>query len=137
MQGGKIASGYSGTAIGRVRGLGSAKTGVHHWWAQRVTAAGNFLLVPWLIISLIMLPNLQYETVFAWLRQPWVAIPFLLLITSVFYHFRLGVQVMIEDYVNDEGNKVLCILALNLYTVAVAAVAVFSVLKIAFGAGNA
>jgi succinate dehydrogenase / fumarate reductase membrane anchor subunit len=58
----------------------------------------------------------------------------LLLIANVFWHFRLGVQVMIEDYVHAEGNKLISLMALNFYTVAVGAIAAFSVLKIAFGA---
>ena len=122
------------TPIGRVRGLGSAKSGALHWWQQRVTAAGNLLLVPWFIASLVRLPALDYATVTAWLRQPVAAVPLLLLIASVFWHFRLGLQVFIEDYLHEEGTKLLAILALNFYAVAGAAVAVFCVLKIALGA---
>ena len=125
----------TGTQLGRVRGLGAAKGGVvEHWWRQRVTAVGNLALMIWFVVSLLRLPSLDYETVVTWLRQPIVAIPMLLLIASVFTHFRLGVQVMIEDYADDEGNKVLLIMALNFYTVIGAFAAAFCVLKIAFGA---
>jgi succinate dehydrogenase / fumarate reductase membrane anchor subunit len=124
----------SETHLSRVRGLGGAKTGVGHWWRQRVTAVGNVGLVLWFVISLVLLPDLQFATVTAWLRQPLVAIPMLLLIANVFTHFRLGVQVMIEDYVHSEGNKLISLMALNFYTVAVGAIAAFSVLRIAFGA---
>ena len=130
-------SGYrhqSETELARVRGLGSAKSGVRHWWMQRVTAVGNVGLLLWFVGSLLLLPDLQFTTVTAWLRQPLVAIPMLLLIANVFWHFRLGVQVMIEDYVHAEGNKLISLMALNFYTVAVGAIAAFSVLKIAFGA---
>lgn len=124
----------TGTELGRVRGLGAAKSGTGHWWHQRVTAIANFALMTWFIVSLIRLPSLDYRSVIAWLQQPIAAIPLLLLIASVFYHFRLGIQVMIEDYADDEGNKVLSVLALNLYTFALAFTAAFCVLKIAFGA---
>jgi succinate dehydrogenase / fumarate reductase, membrane anchor subunit len=124
----------TGTELGRVRGLGAAKAGTGHWWHQRVTAISNFALMTWFIVSLIRLPALDYATVTTWLRQPIAAVPLLLLILSVFYHFRLGIQVMIEDYADDEGNKVLSVLALNLYTFALAFTAAFCVLKIAFGA---
>ncbi len=122
------------TPIGRVRGLGSAKAGTGHWWQQRVTATGNLVLVLWFIASLVRLPALDYGTVTAWLRQPVAAVPMLLLIASVFWHFRLGLQVFIEDYLHEEGSKLLAILALNFYAVAGAAVAAFCVLKIALGA---
>ncbi len=124
----------TGTEIGRVRGLGSAKSGVGHWWHQRVTAVANLALLLWFVASLVRLPALDYPTVVLWLRQPVAAIPMLLLIVSVFYHFRLGVQVFIEDYLHHEGSKLLAILALNFYAVGGGAAAVFAVLKIAFGA---
>ena len=88
----------------------------------------------WFLVSLVRLPDLEHATVVSWLRQPIAAIPLLLLIASVFYHFRLGVQVLIEDYVHHEGNKVLAVLMLNFYVLALAFTAAFSVLKIAFGA---
>ncbi len=124
----------TGTELGRVRGLGPAKGGAHHWMQHRVTAIGNFLLFAWFIASLLRLPNLRYETVIDWLRQPVAAIPMLLLIGSVFWHFLLGMQVMLEDYVHDEGTKLFSLLALKLYVVVGAVTAVFCVLKIAFGA---
>jgi succinate dehydrogenase / fumarate reductase membrane anchor subunit len=122
------------TPIGRARGLGSAKSGTGHWWLQRVTAAGNLILVPWFIVSLVRLPGLDYAAVVMWLRQPVAAVPMLLLIVSVFWHFRLGMQVFIEDYLHAEGSKLLALLALNFYALAGAAVGVFCVLKIALGA---
>lgn len=124
-----------GTAIGRVRGLGSARTGTDHWWMQRLTAVANIILLTWFIVSLLRLPSLDYFNVLTWLRQPVAAVPMLLFIASVFYHFRLGVQVMIEDYLDEEGNKLAAVIALNFYVIAGAAAAVFAVLKIAFG-GN-
>ena len=123
-----------GTDLGRVRGLGAAKSGVDHWWHQRVTAVANLGLLLWFVITLVRLPALDYATVVAWLRQPVAAIPMLLLIVSVFYHFRLGVQVFVEDYLHNEGTKLLALLMLNFYALGGAAAAVFAVLKIALGA---
>jgi succinate dehydrogenase / fumarate reductase membrane anchor subunit len=123
----------AGTSLGRVRGLGAAKDGVHHWWLQRATAVGNLLLMLWFIFSLVRLPSLDYASVTLWLRQPVAAVPMLLTIVSVFWHLRLGVQVFIEDYVDGAG-RVIAMLALNFYTLAGAAAAVFAVFKIALGA---
>lgn len=124
----------SATSIKRVRGLGSARAGVHHWWLQRVTAASNLLLAAWFVGSLLLLPDLSFETVTGWLGQPLVAVPLLLLVFSTFWHARLGAQVMIEDYVASEGQKLFALIALNLFVVATGAVAAFSILSIAFGA---
>ena len=93
----------TGTGIGRVRGLGSAKHGAHHWLAQRYTAIGNLLLVLWLLFSLIALPGLDYESVVNWIHNPLVAVPLMLMVVSIFMHLRLGMQVMLEDYVHDKG----------------------------------
>jgi succinate dehydrogenase / fumarate reductase membrane anchor subunit len=123
----------AGTELGRVRGLGAAKDGVHHWWLQRVTAIANIVLMLWFVFSLVRLPALDYSSVTLWLRQPVAAVPMLLLIVSVFWHFRLGVQVLIEDYVQGPA-RIIAMLALNFYALAGAAAAVFAVFKIAFGA---
>ena len=119
--------------IGRVRGLGSAKEGTHHWWHQRLTAGSNLFLMLWLLISIARQPAYDYATLRSWMESAWVAIPMALLILSVFYHFRLGLQVVIEDYQHDESRVVLMVL-LNFFVVAVGAVALFSILRIAFGA---
>lgn len=121
----------SGTSIGRVRGLGSAKEGAHHWWQQRLAAAANILLVSWFVISIARLPGYEYATVVRWLASPWVAVPMVLLVISVFYHFRLGLQVVIEDYQHD-ASRIALMLLLNLFTLASAAIAIFAILKIAF-----
>ncbi|MBA16152.1 MAG: succinate dehydrogenase, hydrophobic membrane anchor protein [Sphingomonas sp.] len=125
-----------GTSIGRVRGLGSAHEGAHHWWHQRLTAGSNLLLVLWLMVSLLLLPDYSYETIAIWMASPWVAVPLILFVVSVFYHFRMGLQVVIEDYQHDESRIVLIVL-LNFFTIAAAALAIFSILKIAFTAGAA
>lgn len=122
----------TGTGIGRVRGLGSARAGTHHWINQRVTAAGNVLLVLWLIISILRLPGLDHGSVITWLAQPWVAVPMMLMLVSIFYHLRLGLQVVIEDYVHEDGTKFGVLLLLNFYAIGGAALGIFAIAKIAF-----
>lgn len=121
----------NGTNLGRVRGLGSANEGAHHWWQQRVTAAANLFLMLWFLLAIAQAPGYNFDSIRLWLSSAWVAIPLLLLIASVFYHFRLGLQVVIEDYQHGE-NRVALMLLLNFFTVAAAGVAIFSILKIAF-----
>jgi succinate dehydrogenase / fumarate reductase membrane anchor subunit len=74
----------AGTDLGRVRGLGAAKDGVHHWWLQRVTAIANMVLMLWFIFSLVRLPGLDYASVILWLRQPVAAVPMLLTICLLY-----------------------------------------------------
>ena len=126
-----------GTELGRVRGLGAGRTGVSHWWMQKVTAASNLALLVWFVASLLLLPGLDHRTVVIWAHQPIVAVPLLLLTLSVAYHFRLGATVMLEDYIHGEGTKVIAVTLLTFYVVAVAAAAAFAILKIAFGAAGA
>ena len=126
----------NGTELGRVRGLGSAKEGTHHWWNQRLTAGSNLFLMLWLVISVARLPGYDVATVQGWMASVWVAIPMALLILSVFYHFRLGLQVLIEDYAHGEA-RVAAMAALNFFVITTAAIAIFSILRIAFTAGVA
>lgn len=121
------------TELGRVRGLGSAKEGAHHFWQQRLTAGSNLFLMLWFFIAILRLPAYDYDTVHTWLSSSWAAIPMVLLIVSVFYHFRLGLQVVIEDYQHDEG-RIAAMIALNFFTVVTAGIAIFAILKVAFTA---
>ena len=123
----------NGTDLGRVRGLGSAKQGVHHWWLQRLTAAGNLLLVSWFVVSLVRLPNLSHAVVTDWLSSPLVAIAMIVLAANVFWHLRLGLQVFIEDYVHNEASKLGALVLLNFFAIGAGAIAIFSIAKIAFG----
>jgi succinate dehydrogenase / fumarate reductase membrane anchor subunit len=123
----------NGTSIGRVRGLGSAKAGSHHWLLQRFTAIGNLLSVLWLVVSLLMLPNMHYEVVREWIARPVSATVMGLLIVSTFWHARLGVQVMIEDYVVDHANKFAIIALLNVLAFAGAAFGLVCVIRLALG----
>ena len=122
-----------GTAIARVRGLGAAGTGPHHWLTQRFTAIGNLLTVLFLAISLVLLPDLRYATVREWISAPVPATAIALLIISVFWHARIGLQVMIEDYVDTPGNKFAAVAALNLAAVGGVVFGLFSVARLALG----
>jgi len=121
------------TAIREVRGLGAAKEGTHHWWNQRLTAGSNLLLMLWFVIVIARMPAYDYATATATFASGWRAIPLLLLVVSVFYHLRLGLQVVIEDYQHGQ-SRVVALVLLNFYTVAGLAIALFSIAKIALGA---
>ena len=121
------------TPIKRVRGLGSAHHGAHHWLVQRFTAIGNLVLSIWLIASIIGLPDLGYATVSKWLAQPVSATAMILLVISTFWHARLGLQVLIEDYLHNSGTKFAALAALNLAVIGGGAFAIFSVASLAFG----
>jgi len=122
----------NGTSIGRVRGLGAAKLGTHHWLLQRFTAVGNLVLLLWLGISLMLLPNFSFPTVSEWIAGPVPATAMALLIISSFWHARLGMQVMLEDYIHG-ANRVAAIIALNLVAFAGAAFGLFCVIRLALG----
>ncbi len=123
------------TAIGRVRGLGSARSGAHHWWVERLTSVSTLVLFVWLIVSLLRLPNASHAAVTDWLSSPLAAVPMLLLIVSTFWHAKLGLQVVIEDYVHEGGWKFFSITLLNFFILGAGGLAFFSVLKIAFAGG--
>ena len=120
------------TPLGRVRGLGSAKGGTHHWWMQRLTAIALVPLTVWFILSLITLSGADHATAAEWLASPLPAVLMILLIVATFHHLQLGLQVIIEDYVHGEGMKLACIIGIKLASFALAVAAGFAVLKIAF-----
>ena len=122
------------TPIARVRGLGSARSGAHHWWLERLTSVALLVLFVWFIASVLRLPDLSYGTVREWLADPLAAVPMLLLVAVTFWHGKMGMQVIIEDYVHEAGNKAFAITLLNFFTIAGAGLALFAILKIAFAA---
>ena len=119
-----------------MRGLGTAHEGAHHWMLQRFTAIGNLVLMSYLVVSFALLGDFGYASVIKWLSSPIAATAVILLVISTFWHARLGIQVVIEDYMVDAGTKFACIAALNLAIIGGGAFAIFSVAKLAFG-GNA
>jgi succinate dehydrogenase / fumarate reductase membrane anchor subunit len=124
------------TPLGRVRGLGSARSGARHWWTERLSSVATLLLFVWFIASLIRLPNLGHETVTQWLRDPLAAVPMLLLIAATFYHLKLGLQVVLEDYVHEEGNKLFAVVLLNFLVILGVGLALFAVLKMALAGAS-
>ena len=124
------------TPLGRVRGLGSARSGAHHWWLERLTSVSTLILFVWFIVSIVRLPVLDQPTVVDWLSGPLVAAPMALLILSTFWHLKLGLIVVIEDYVHEEGGKLFWVTVVNFLAILGAALALFALFKIAF-AGSA
>ena len=118
--------------LGRVRGLGSAKDGTGHWWAQRLTALALIPLGVWFCASVIAMTGADYATVAAWASSPVVAGLLILLLATTVYHAALGLQVVIEDYVHHEMTKLLLILAVKAVSLVLALTAVLSVLILLF-----
>ena len=121
------------TPLGRVRGYGSAKSGTTHFWHQRLTAIANVPLVIAFIIILVSLLGRSHAAVVQILGSPLVAILMLMFIASITYHMRLGMQVIIEDYVHAERWKLLAVIANTFFTIAVGLAAVYALLKLSFG----
>ena len=119
------------TLLRRVRGVGSAKEGVHHWWMQRLTAIALVPLSIWLLTSIAFLAGADHARVAAWIANPVVALLLILTLTAMFYHLKLGVQVVIEDYVHAKPAKFACVLANNFGNTVLAVSCIFAVLKIA------
>ena len=121
------------TALGRVRGLGSAKEGAAHWWAQRLTAIALVPLSLWFVASVVALVGGDHAAVIQWLSNPVADICMLLLILAACHHAQLGLQVVIEDYVHTGWMKLTGIVAVKLAAAIIAVAAIFAVLKIALG----
>ena len=119
--------------LGRVMGLGSAKDGTGHWWAQRVTAVALVPLTLWFAFSLLTLPGLDYETVRTWLAYPLTGFLAVLLIAVLTFHSYLGTIVIVEDYVHTSGMKVLILMVLRFSYVLAGGAAIFAVLRVVFG----
>ncbi len=119
--------------LAQVRGLGSAKSGTHHWWMQRLTAVALVPLSLWFVASLISVVTADHTTAVAWLHSPLVAILACALIVAVFYHGQLGLQVVLEDYVHAEPWKLVGIVVAKLLCLLLATACLFAVLSIAFG----
>ena len=119
--------------LSRVKGLGSAKDGTHHFWHQRLTSLLLIPLVLWLGFSLAAMP-VDHATLVDWVRQPLVTIALVLLIGTTFYHAKLGLQVVIEDYVASHSRRTFFLLLSSFLCLLFGLVGVVAVLKIAFGA---
>jgi succinate dehydrogenase / fumarate reductase membrane anchor subunit len=121
------------TPLARVRGLGSAKRGSEHFWLQRLTAVANIILGLFLVGLIAHLIGKDHAYVRSLLANPLISVLLLLLIVSGTVHMRLGMQTIIEDYVHAEGLKVIALILNTFFAIFVAAVSVFSILKLGFG----
>jgi len=119
--------------LARARGLGSAHDGLHHWWAQRVTAVALVPLVVWFAVSLVMLSGAEYGAVRAWISSPLAMVLLTLTIVVGLHHAQLGMQVVIEDYVARDGLKLACIVAMRFLAVVAGLGAIVAILRIGFG----
>jgi len=119
------------SALGKARSLGSARTGVSHWWSQRLTAIGMIPLVLYLVAGLVLHAGAEYHAARAWISAPFNATAALLFFGVGFYHASLGVQVIIEDYVSNERRRLLALVASKMVMTGLAALSLFSVLSVA------
>ena len=121
------------TPLGKVRGLGSAKEGTDHFWKQRLTAVANVPLIVFLIWMVISLVGKEHADVVATLSNPIVSVLLMGVILSVCWHMKLGMQVVIEDYIHGEGMKIALIILNSFFCVSIGLVSAFAVLKLGFG----
>jgi succinate dehydrogenase / fumarate reductase membrane anchor subunit len=116
-----------------VLGLGTATGAAEHWWMQRLTAVALVPLGLWFAIELALLPDFSYESVLAWVHRPYSSVMLILFVLATAYHSYLGVRVVIEDYVPGKGPKVVAIMGSAFAHASLTIVAVFAILKVAFG----
>ncbi|MGF1476779.1 MAG: succinate dehydrogenase, hydrophobic membrane anchor protein [Geminicoccaceae bacterium] len=121
------------TPIARARGLGAAREGVGHWKMQRLTAIANVILTVWFVIAAMRLSGADYAGVVAWLQGPFNTTCLVLLVLSSFYHAKLGLQVVIEDYVHNEGIKTASLIAISFAAIALAVACIVAILQVSFG----
>jgi len=120
------------TPLGRVRGLGSAKSGTHHWWMQRVTSIALLPLTLWFVVSMLSLAGASYAQTRAFLAWPVNAVLMLALIGLTFHHIAAGLQVVVEDYVRKEMQRIAALLVIKGGCWLMALVCAFAVLRVAF-----
>ncbi len=121
------------TPLSRIRGLGAAHHGTEHFWLQRLTAAANVLLLVVLIGIVVTLVGRSHATVIASLSKPLISVLFVAAIISIAIHMRLGMQIIIEDYVHSEMRKVVLLMLNTFFAWGVALSCIYAVLKISFG----
>lgn len=129
------AKGSLRSELGRVRGLGSAKEGVHHWWAQRVTAIALIPLSIWFVASIVFLTDVDYATAIQWLRSPVTLGLMSLFLIALAYHAVLGLQVVVEDYIHAKPTKLILLLLIQFAGFALVAAGIVSMLLITIYGG--
>ncbi|MCP4329522.1 MAG: succinate dehydrogenase, hydrophobic membrane anchor protein [Alphaproteobacteria bacterium] len=123
------------TPMKTARGLGSAKDGTAHWWAQRLTALALIPLTIWFVASVAALTGADHAVFLQWISSPVVTVLLVLLIVATFHHAQSGIQVVIEDYVHSEPIKISAIIAVKGLAIVLGVASVVAVLRIALGAG--
>jgi len=121
------------TPLKTVRWLGSARDGTDHFWTQRLTGVANLLLVGVMVLIGVKLAGADHATVAATLARPMIALPVVLFVLSAAVHMRIGMQVIIEDYVRGEGAKIALLMLNTFFAVLVGAASILAVLKLSFG----
>ncbi len=121
------------TPLSKVTGLGSAKEGTSHFWRQRLTAVANVPLIMFFVILVISLQGADYQTIKSTLANPFISIFMILMILSGVYHMKLGMQVIIEDYVHGEFLKVVTLIGNTFFCSVIGLAAIFAIFKISFG----
>ncbi len=122
------------TSAKKVRGLGSAKEGTTHFWRQRMTALANIPLLLFFIGFVVSMNGASHAEMIAAVSNPLIALVLIAVLVSALVHMRLGMQVVIEDYVHGEGAKIVCLGLNSAFTFALGLMAIFAILKISFGA---
>ncbi|MFT2095219.1 succinate dehydrogenase, hydrophobic membrane anchor protein [Acidiphilium multivorum] len=120
------------SALGRARGMGAAKSGVQHWWAQRLTALALLPLALYAVLSVLLLEGASQAEMLRYMAEPWNGVLFLALVIALFYHLQLGLQVVIEDYIRSEGKRLAVMLAMRATAGFFGLLAIISVLKLSF-----
>ena len=119
------------TQLGRVKGLGAARTGVHHWWAERVTSVALIPLTLWFVFSVLSLAGHPQAAIAHWISHPLVGVLLIALILASFHHTVLGLQVVMDDYIHEEGPRLIAILAMKAVIYLLGLAALLAVLKLA------
>ena len=120
------------TPLSKVRGLGSAREGTQHFVRQRLTAVSNLVLISFFVFTIARLGGASHAATLVWLANPFVCVTMLLVLASAFYHMKLGMQVVIEDYVHSEPLRTLALLANVFFPIALFALCAFALLRIGF-----
>ncbi|MBO0711314.1 MAG: succinate dehydrogenase, hydrophobic membrane anchor protein [Acetobacteraceae bacterium] len=115
--------------LGRARGLGSAKSGSGHWWAERVTALALVPLTLWFICAAVRLLGASHDEVLAWIANPFVIVGLIALLLATFHHIQIGLQAVVDDYVHVEGVRLVLLLLIKAVCFVFALAGIVSVLK--------
>ncbi|MCW8308472.1 succinate dehydrogenase, hydrophobic membrane anchor protein [Acidiphilium sp. PA] len=118
--------------LGRARGMGSAKSGLGHWWAQRLTAMALLPLSLYFVLSVFLLEGADQAAMLRYMAEPWNGVLFIALVAALFYHLQLGLQVVIEDYIHSEARRLTAVLAMRAVVIFFGLLALVSVLKLIF-----